>query len=69
VTLHERLEEDQFYRVNQPFQLSIVKMPATLKEFETVFPKLVDDLKQHCERYKLPKQSLDWFEQVCKRYT
>lgn len=39
-------------------------MPATLKEFETVFPKLVEDLKAHCNKYNLPTQSLDWFEKV-----
>jgi farnesyl diphosphate synthase len=39
-------------------------MPTTLKEFETVFPTLVKDLKEHCENYKLPKQALDWFEKV-----
>ena len=39
-------------------------MPTTLKEFETVFPTLVKDLKEHCEKYKLPGQALNWFEQV-----
>jgi len=39
-------------------------MPATLKEFETVFPRLVEDLKQHCAKYKLPEQALTWFEKV-----
>lgn len=39
-------------------------MPTTLKEFETVFPKLVEDLKEHCQKYKLPEQALKWFEQV-----
>lgn len=38
-------------------------MPTTLKEFETVFPTLVKDLKEHCEKYKLPGQALNWFEQ------
>lgn len=42
-----------------------VNMPTTLKEFEGVFPKLVADLKQHCEQYKLPTQALKWFEEVC----
>ncbi|EMF11868.1 polyprenyl_synt-domain-containing protein [Sphaerulina musiva SO2202] len=37
-------------------------MPATLKEFESVFPKLVEDLKQECIKYKLPEQALTWFE-------
>lgn len=39
-------------------------MPATLKEFETIFPTLVADLKEHCQKYKLPEQALKWFEQV-----
>ncbi|KAF2191838.1 farnesyl pyrophosphate synthetase [Zopfia rhizophila CBS 207.26] len=37
-------------------------MPTTLKEFESVWPRLVQDLKEHCKQYKLPQQSLDWFE-------
>lgn len=39
-------------------------MPATLKDFETVFPRLVDDLKEHCKKYNLPDQALNWFEKV-----
>jgi farnesyl diphosphate synthase len=39
-------------------------MPTTLKEFESVFPTLVEDLKAHCTQYNLPKQALDWFEKV-----
>lgn len=39
-------------------------MPTTLKEFETVFPKLVEDVKEHCKSYKLPEQALKWYEQV-----
>jgi farnesyl diphosphate synthase len=42
-----------------------VNMPTTLKQFEEVFPKLVADLKSHCEQYKLPTQALKWFEEVC----
>jgi farnesyl diphosphate synthase len=38
-------------------------MPTTLKQFESVFPKLVADLKQHAEQYKLPAQALKWFEE------
>ncbi|KAK4544204.1 hypothetical protein LTR36_004414 [Oleoguttula mirabilis] len=37
-------------------------MPASLKDFESVFPRLVDDLKAHCQKYKLPEQALNWFE-------
>lgn len=40
------------------------EMPATLKEFETVFPKLVEDLKEHCQKYNLPQTALTWFEEV-----
>ena len=39
-------------------------MPTSLKDFETVFPRLVEDLKEHCKHYKLPDQALTWFEQV-----
>lgn len=41
-------------------------MPTTLKEFEAVFPTLVKDMKEHCQKYKLPDQALNWFEQVCR---
>ena len=37
-------------------------MPATLKDFESVFPKLVEDLKAECTKYNLPSQALTWFE-------
>ncbi|KAF2269415.1 terpenoid synthase [Lojkania enalia] len=36
-------------------------MPTTLKEFESVWPRIVDDLTTLCKQYKLPQQSLDWF--------
>ena len=39
-------------------------MPTTLKEFEAVFPKLVDDLKAHCQKYNSPEQALKWCEEV-----
>ncbi|KAF2483688.1 ERG20 farnesyl diphosphate synthase [Neohortaea acidophila] len=44
-------------------------MPATLKEFEAVFPTLVADLKAHCQKYKLPEQALQWFEQSVNHNT
>lgn len=40
------------------------KMPTTLKEFESVWPRIVADLQDHCRQYKLPQQSLDWFTKV-----
>ncbi|KAF2467830.1 terpenoid synthase [Lindgomyces ingoldianus] len=36
-------------------------MPTTLKEFESVWPRITVDLESHCKQYKLPQQSLDWF--------
>lgn len=39
-------------------------MPTTLKEFESVWPRIVADLQDHCKAYQLPQQSLDWFTKV-----
>ncbi|KAG9193357.1 farnesyl diphosphate synthase [Alternaria panax] len=36
-------------------------MRTTLKDFESVWPRIVADLQEHCKQYKLPQQSLDWF--------
>ncbi|KAL0259095.1 Farnesyl pyrophosphate synthetase [Diplodia seriata] len=37
-------------------------MPVTLKEFESVFPQLVEDLLAHCKQYSLPDNALVWFK-------
>ncbi|KAK3679736.1 Farnesyl pyrophosphate synthetase [Recurvomyces mirabilis] len=37
-------------------------MPVSRQEFEAVFPKLVDDLKEHAAKYKLPYQAMQWFD-------
>lgn len=37
---------------------------TTLKEFESVFPKLVDDLLAHAQKYNLPQQGQDWLKAV-----
>jgi farnesyl diphosphate synthase len=39
-------------------------MPATLKQFESVWPQLVKDVEAHCQKYKLPEQALTWFNKV-----
>jgi len=39
-------------------------MPVSRQQFEAVFPRLVDDIKEHCVKYKLPEQALQWFEKV-----
>jgi len=40
------------------------KMPVTRKEFEDVFPQLVDDLVANCKQSNLPEQALKWYKQV-----
>ncbi|KAF7945260.1 hypothetical protein EAE96_010038 [Botrytis aclada] len=35
---------------------------TTLKEFESVFPKLVEDLLAHAQKYNLPQQGQDWLK-------
>lgn len=37
---------------------------TTLKEFESVFPKLVEDLLAHAQKYNLPQQGQDWLKAV-----
>lgn len=37
---------------------------TTLKEFESVFPKLEADLAEHAQKYKLPQAELEWFKKV-----
>jgi farnesyl diphosphate synthase len=39
-------------------------MPTTLKEFETIFPQLVDDLVAHAKAYGVPENGLEWYRQV-----
>ena len=38
--------------------------PISLKEFESVFPQLVDDLSNHCKQYGLPQNALQWYKDV-----
>lgn len=37
---------------------------TTLKEFESVFPKLEKVLLEAAESYKLPAQALEWYKKV-----
>ena len=34
------------------------------RQFETVFPSIVRDLKDHVSQYDMPAETLEWFEQV-----
>lgn len=38
--------------------------PISLKEFEAVFPQLVEDLTQHSKQYGLPEDALKWYQNV-----
>jgi len=44
-------------------------MPATLKQFESVWPQLVKDVEAHCQKYKLPEQALTWFNKSLNHNT
>lgn len=35
--------------------------PISRKDFESVFPKLVEDLNDHCKQYGLPQEALQWY--------
>lgn len=37
---------------------------TTLKEFEAVFPQLMQDVTQECQKSQLPQQALTWFQNV-----
>lgn len=37
---------------------------TTLKEFETIFPPLVEDLLAHAKQYGAPQMALDWYKAV-----
>lgn len=39
-------------------------MKTTLKEFESVWPRIAADIAGHAKSYNLPQQPLDWFRQV-----
>lgn len=45
--------------------ISTMAKTTTLKEFESVFPKLVEDLLEHAKQYKLPEEFVKWYEAVC----
>jgi farnesyl diphosphate synthase len=37
---------------------------TTLKEFESVYPKLEEALLEHVKSYNLPKEQVEWFKKV-----
>jgi hypothetical protein len=49
-----------------PSIITEIKMAkaTTLKEFEAVFPKLVEDILEHAGQYKLPAEFAKWFKAV-----
>lgn len=40
---------------------------TTLKEFESVYPKLEAALLDHAKSYKLPEEQLNWYKRVSLR--
>lgn len=38
--------------------------PISLKEFESVFPQLVEEMGNHCKQYGLPENALQWYMDV-----
>ncbi|KZF20197.1 ERG20 farnesyl diphosphate synthase [Xylona heveae TC161] len=44
-------------------------MPTTLKEFESVFPKLLEVLSEHAQQYKLPTNALEWYQKSLQHNT
>lgn len=37
---------------------------TTLKEFESVFPRLVEDILDASKQYKLPADFVEWYKKV-----
>jgi farnesyl diphosphate synthase len=42
---------------------------TTLKEFESVFPKLEEALLEHAKTYNIPEEALQWYKKVKIRYS
>lgn len=57
---------DQVQLLNNGLPKSEIKMAktTTLKEFESVFPKLVEDLLAHAKTYNLPDEFVNWYKAV-----
>jgi len=43
-------------------------MATTLKEFESVWPRILADIENHVKSYKLPQQALDWLIKVFRAH-
>jgi farnesyl diphosphate synthase len=37
---------------------------TTLREFESIFPKLVEDILEFAKKYNLPEDFVDWYKRV-----
>lgn len=37
---------------------------TTLREFESIFPKLVEDILAHSRQYNLPEDFVNWYRKV-----
>ncbi len=39
-------------------------MPISRQEFESYFPRLVDDLVAHAQQYGAPEDCINWYRHV-----
>ncbi|KAI1497548.1 isoprenoid synthase domain-containing protein [Biscogniauxia marginata] len=51
------------------FWPKIMAKKTTLKEFESVFPKLEEDILDWARQYKLPEQQLNWYKRALEANT
>ncbi len=51
------------YHLERPPKIKMAQA-TTLKEFETVFPTLAEDLLAHAKQYGAPQMALDWYKAV-----
>lgn len=52
--------------LNQIQLVGLIKMAktTTLREFESIFPKLVEDILEFTKKYNLPEDFVDWYKRV-----
>ena len=58
-------QKSQQVTEREPPISSTMSSSNKLKEFETVFPRLVKDLEENAKQYKIPEEALKWYSDVC----
>ena len=54
---------DTFTHLQSTVDINMAKT-TTLKEFESVFPKLAEDVLDHAKSYNLPEEFVKWYKDV-----